>query len=758
MASSARRRATVLATLVAFVPGLAAGVPAHAGEGPPAEPDGPLPGPPVLYAPPPHAPQLENRDRRFRADPLLVSGEEAYVDGEYLYQDFLYDDYGSDTDGVGGSSQRARAGEITYPADPEYGGNAADLVEFRAAPGDEEVTYRFTLNTLLRADTTIVTLAFDTDRDAATGAATLPRDPGAPFPGTDEVITVWGSGAEHSRLTAGRVTTTPLEIGADLEANQLTVTVPRSVSDPAGVWRASLATGLFDPGTGGWKRPGVTATEDTPGGAGPIDPAPNGIFNLGFRFDEPVLLNNVSPDTGQSAALRDDEPTRYARDIDFDALSAGLNRSTVAVTGRQIRMFPSRLNLGEGRDLDSVPQYRGQLQPYSLYIPSTYRQDSPAGLTLSLHSLGQHYWQYQSGRVFEQQGEQRGNLVLSPMARGDNGWYQNEAEYDVFEAWNDVAARFNLDPDRTYSSGYSMGGYGTYRLVGLYPDLFARAFTVVGPPGDGIWVPPAAPTGGAHTLTNRWLENMRNVALLNVAAVEDELVPYVGPRAQNLGAPEIGIRGLEQLEYDYRFVTFPAADHFALAALGYDFPFARDFLGSAEVDRDPVHVSFAYVPESDDPALGLVHDHAYWVSGVRVAGRAAKGLVDVRSRAHGVGDPESAPVTGSGVAQLPYTMLGREYGTAPREDAENALELSLTDVSSVRLQAARAGLDVRAPIRILATSSTDSEVLLAGSFPRSTRVTRDGRTVPSTVTGEGVRFPVSEGQGEYLISRTGQHS
>src|SRR5262245_40011076 len=64
---------------------------------------GARPGPDVLYAPPPAAPQLENRNRRFSAAPLLVSGAEAYVNGEYLYQDYLYDDYGSNTDGAGGT-------------------------------------------------------------------------------------------------------------------------------------------------------------------------------------------------------------------------------------------------------------------------------------------------------------------------------------------------------------------------------------------------------------------------------------------------------------------------------------------------------------------------------------------------------------------------------------------------------------------------------------------------------------------------------
>ena len=752
MTGSWVRRVTVAA--LAALTALALPTPGAAAAAPPAS-SGARPGPDVLYAPPPAAPQLENRHPAFAAAPLLVSGEEAYVEGEYLYQDFLFDDYGSDTDGVGGSSQRASAGEVTYPTAARYAGNAADIVEFRAAPGVEEVVYRFTLNTLLREDTTILALAFDSDRDAATGSSTLPRDPGAPFPGTDEVVTVWGSGAEHSHLTADGVRTTPVSVRTDLEARQITVTVPRTVSDPRGTWRATLAAGLHDPATGGWKRPGPVATAEQPGGAGPADPAPSGILNLGFRFDEPMLTANVSPDTAQAAALRAHEPTRFAHDLDFAALAAGETRSTVPETGRQIRMFPSRLDVGEGRDLTAVPQYRGQLQPYALFVPSTYRPGTPAGLTLSLHSLGQHYWQYQGGQVFEQLGEQRDNLVLSPMARGADGWYQHEAEYDVFEAWNDVARRFTLDPERTYSSGYSMGGYGTYRLAGLYPDLFARAFTAVGPPGDGVWVPPAEPTGGAQTLSNRWLENVRNVPLLNIAALEDQLVPYVGPRAQNLGAPEIGVRGLEQLGYDYRFVTFPTADHFALAALGYDFPFARDFLGDTRVDRDPAHVTFAYVPRSDDAELGLVHDHAYWVSEVEVAaaapGPVPEGVVDVRSRARGVGDPVTEPVAGAGVAQLPYTVVGRAHGPAVPEVAENALELVLTDVAEVRLDAVRAGLALRTPIRLRTTSTVDSAVLLAGAFPGGTRVLLDGRAVDAEVTSEGVRIPVRSGDGEYLV-------
>src|SRR3954451_6666701 len=54
---------------------------------------GPRPGPDLLYADPVVAPQLTNAGV-WRADPILVSGASAYRDGEFLYQDYLYDDHG----------------------------------------------------------------------------------------------------------------------------------------------------------------------------------------------------------------------------------------------------------------------------------------------------------------------------------------------------------------------------------------------------------------------------------------------------------------------------------------------------------------------------------------------------------------------------------------------------------------------------------------------------------------------------------------
>ncbi len=691
------RRVCALALALVSI-GAIQSAPASAASSLPIVSTGRRPGPAVLYSAAPKAPQLENHDARFKAKPLLVSGAEAYVAGEYLYQDYIYDDGGASTQSLS-DPLGAEAGGIKYPTNTErYANNAADIVEFRVAPGRNEVAYRITLNTLLQRDSTIVAIAFDTDRMDGTGLASLPGDPGAPFPGTDQVITAWGTGATHGRSTSsGTWKLRKVPLTTDLKSNQMTIVVPRAISDPRGVWRTTVAVGL-NAGNGAWLKPqDGNPSADTPGGAS-MQGSP-AIFNLAFRYDEPIRSSSAPPDEAQAEALAAGEPTRYARDIDFGLLDRKSDRSNVPRTGTIVRLFPSRLLTEGGKDSEEIPQLRGQLQQYSLYVPSKYRSGKAAGFTLMLHSLGQHHWQYNGSTGIRQVGEQRSNIVMTPHGRGDNGWYQQEAEYDVFEAWNDVARHYSLDANRTAVSGYSMGGYGTYRFGSLWPDLFGKAFSTVGPPGEGIWIPPLPASGGEETNTNVWLENTRNVPYLNVVGLLDELVPYAGTRAQNMGAPEQGVRGFEQLGYRYRFVTYPLGEHFTIAALSYDTPYAVDFLGDARVDRDPRHVTFTYAPGTDVKELGLVHDHAYWVSEVKLADKTAgspipKATVDAFSHASGLGDPAPVDRTRNGVAGEPWYEIGHDWAAAPKIRKENKVTLKLDNVRNLRIDLTRTGVDV----------------------------------------------------------------
>jgi predicted peptidase len=43
-----------------------------------------------------------------------------------------------------------------------------------------------------------------------------------------------------------------------------------------------------------------------------------------------------------------------------------------------------------------------------------------------------------------------------------------------------IISRYNIDPDRVYVTGYSMGGFGTWEAIERRPDLFAAAVPVCG--------------------------------------------------------------------------------------------------------------------------------------------------------------------------------------------------------------------------------------------------------------------------------------
>ncbi|MCW2614802.1 MAG: putative penicillin acylase, partial [Frankiales bacterium] len=128
--------------------------PSAAPTGLPTVQSGHRPGPDALYAPAPRAPQLENTGP-WRAAPVLVSGAQSYRDGEWVYQDYLHDDHGAtgvpdpgSPFGPGDHLYSPTAGTFTYPTDPVYAHNAADLVELRVKPLARETAFRITLNTM----------------------------------------------------------------------------------------------------------------------------------------------------------------------------------------------------------------------------------------------------------------------------------------------------------------------------------------------------------------------------------------------------------------------------------------------------------------------------------------------------------------------------------------------------------------------------------------------------------------------------------
>ena len=751
---------------------------------------GARPGPPLLYERPPAAPELSNR-APFRAKPLLVSGTDAYRGGEYLYQDYLFDDRGADTlEGSAGQRDSnanfsPTSGNLFYPSAERFAQNAADLVELRVKPTRGAVLYRITLNTVKADDAAIVGIGVDTDRSGGEQVA-WPAGAGVSSPGLDRFITAWGTGGRvYRRDPVTGVLTAERSLDGDQvtisrRTNQMTIRVPRSVMNPdRTTWRYSAGAGLRSESNGFKRVRQGPATENEPGSGDPTEGAP-GVFNLAFRFDEP-LSSRPNPrygqnvglgnwfETEQAAVLKRSTPLSmpstagFHADVDFGRLADGSDGAVHPPRQNQARIMSSSLGVAEGFR-DRFPSYGGRLQPYFLRVPTTKTPDRPRGLTFALHSLGATYTQYGvfSPNQLRQFGNERGNLVATPLGRGANGWYIDEGEVDFFEVWRDVARNFRLDSERVALTGYSMGGYGTYRLGVLYPDLFGRAFTTVGPPARGGWVPPAPPfdpesrRSTQDTNSNRLLENARWVPYMNWVALMDDLVPYPGPRAQQRRFDRLGLRS--------QLWTFPG-EHFTLAVLD-QWEAARDFLGRSKVKRAPSRVNYALMPDTSRRGLGLVHNHAYWVSGLSARDRRgdpgtmpARAEIDALSRAFGeAAAPGTAPVVSAdGSRPAPSTVEGTRWTGTPARRRTNALQLRLENLARATIDGRRARLDGRRRLRVRIDADGEGSVRVNLALPPDARARRiEGTPVPGaspevTLDRSGATFRVAKGSRAYFI-------
>ena len=680
---------------------------------------GPKPGPGLLYAGPVAAPQLSNGGI-WRAPPILVSGASEYRDGEFLYQDYLYDDHGArlsrdpDDPRSGDDTFSGANGTYTYPTDRAYADNAADLVELRVKPLADATAFRLTLNTLLDPARVASTIAI------GTSPAPLPFPHGANATAPAQLfLTVHGSSADLLDAATGASRGTPA-VSIDRTRRQIEVRVPHSAWNPGrGVVRLAAGVGLWDAAAGRYLVPSGSRTATAPGGGGPGATA---FFNAAFRFDEPVpdvrsgAGSLADPrwwrDSAQGAALATGDMSRFHADVDFGKLLDRADDSSgVPETGVLNRILASRFETRQGVDFNQscgssdgcTGELLGRLQPYALYVPKKAPPGGRYGLQLLLHSLGANYNQFSGSRNQSQFGDRgRGYLVMTPAGRGPDGWYYDQAGADTFEVWADVARRYRLDPAFTSIAGYSMGGYGTYKFATTFPDLFARAQPTVGPPGLGVWVPPGDPQpGGARSNTYRQLASVRHIPFLIWNASSDELVPLPGAQEQ--------ADGFDALGYRYEFDVFAPAEHLTLAVHDQYAP-AAAFLGDARVVRDPAHITYVRNPTMDFGAVGTTADHAYWLSAIAVrsgTGDAALGTVDAVSGGLGAGDPPATPTARGGgsldggtFGSLAYTSQSRSWGVAPATAPADSLTVRARNIGTVTVHPARARLSCGASLRV----------------------------------------------------------
>jgi dienelactone hydrolase len=700
---------------------------------------GSRPGPAILYAAPAAAPQLSNTGI-WHAAPTLVSGAEAYRKGEFLYQDYLYDDHGAHgvadptnpALGEAGNLFSMPNGTYTYPTGPGYADNAADLVEFRVKPLAKSTAFRITMNTLENQSLIAFSIAI-----GGTPGKTYPFPDGANVVAPARLfLTVR---PVNGKLTAQLVRAgTDASVGGpapavkvEMRRRQIQVEVPHSEWNPRrSTVRFAMGVGLWNGATNHYLLPGAVASATTPGGGTATNPA--AFFNVAFRTNEPLPSVEDSTnavldaawwrDRAQGAALASGNISQLSAEVNFRKLARRVtDNSMIPRTGPIDMILASHYSLGQGENFAHPcglsgspdggacsPEYLGQLQPYSIYVPKAPTPHGGWGLTLLLHSLSANYNQYTGSRNQSQFAlRAHPSIVITPEARGPDQSYEGLGAADVFEVWAAVARLYRLDPAYTDITGYSMGGIGTFKLAEQFPDLFARA----------------QPTVGAETGNNDLVTALRNVPVLMWNNAADELV------GAELYEPTANALATDGYRYEldvYRPCAstlcsplFP--DHLELA-VNDEFAPAAAFLGPATIDYNPAHVTYVVYPERSVAKYKLVADHAYWLSGLTLRSQtssSAEAKIDAVSHGFGVGDPTpsslkigAGALTGGYMGPIQYASFAKTWGAVPTESAKDEIEISATNLATATVNVARAHVDCHVALKV--TSDGPLTITLQG--------------------------------------------
>lgn len=200
----------------------------------------------------------------------------------------------------------------------------------------------------------------------------------------------------------------------------------------------------------------------------------------------------------------------------------------------------------------------GRELSYSLFVPKNYDPNESYPLVVFLHGAGERGYNNQTplkanegAVVWAGEFVQKRNpcFVLAPQCPQNSAWTDlwggnpfKPTPYleMVHELILELQKKYNIDKNRIYLTGLSMGGFGTWALAISHPDTFAALVPICGG-GD-----PSKANLIAHIPT--WVFHAEDDPLVNAKFVRD-----IVKALQDLNAP------IKYTEYEKGILTPPVA-------------------------------------------------------------------------------------------------------------------------------------------------------------------------------------------------------
>jgi pimeloyl-ACP methyl ester carboxylesterase len=313
--------------------------------------------------------------------------------------------------------------------------------------------------------------------------------------------------------------------------------------------------------------------------------------------------------------------------------------------------------------------------------------------------------------------------------------------------WRQLAQAYTLDPSRTVISGYSMGGWASYKLAFEHPDDFAGALVLDGPVACGVEVYPGV-TGAASQdpacaddgQSQPFVANARWIPYVIDQTYADELVPTTGVIAQ--------AQAFDQLNQRYDLFIHTGGDHLVYATEDR-FGDAVAALGNPTRTTDPGAFTYDWYPSLNSTTLGIGATGDYWISALSARDSAAGTVAGIQADDGALPDPAvTADRFGPSLVTqpLPGTDTGLSWTLGARPAATRTMSLTLTDVAGLTVDTAAAKLPTGT-----VTVTTDGPTQLGlANLPAGTPVLVAGRQV--TTAGSDGTVTVSLAAGTTAVT------
>jgi hypothetical protein len=674
----------------------------------------------------------------WNGDPTGIFRSGRYDRGEWIYTNGIQQALGANTDGLHrtdyfkatdpqgddpthinrdiynavtydafGSHRAAHNGDYQLPTDSkQFPVGTADLAELRLAIHGGDLYVRFLWNSFPRPDAQIATLTFG---DGA--AHPWPRNAKLSAP-WQSALTVWGTGAALDDAS-GHETPVEVQTGDHLAEARIPL-----ASLPPGPWTLRGGAGLATNGKY-TDVPAGEASSTQPGSGGPT--SPTNVWDLLFADDSPWTFD----ERRQSDDLAKADATSDSATVDPVRLRPGARSSNAAPrSGDLTRLFSSRWSGGDGvnrylgLDASGSPPpagtptqgfmetwlWQGRLQPYAMHVPNRYASSHAKWpLIVYLHGFANSYDEpfYEPAGLIDE-ADRQGYLLAAPLERGDYS-YKDQGDIDVLEVLRDVERHYRVDPSRVYLMGHSMGGYGTNDVSTHHPDLFAAV----------------APAEGTDSIDLSG--NLRNVPWFETSSEEDL---DVGAQSAKQMYGDLSDAG-----YDATLLVYDMKIH-EYSSIYDNLPQLFRFFGEHQLKRNPAIVTFTHPAGQDRPDLGLIYDHAYWVSGIKAADPKSAATVTATSGA--IAHPDPDPSAAERTTQIVYDTnapskrsLGELYETSPAAGPNlpraNQLTINATNLAEVTVDTTRARLRL-GRLRLESDSDKPYTLILLGPKGATRRI------------------------------------